>query len=265
MTLTGVVTAARSTSPAIAGYEFEAVQESGVVMAALPVVSAPRFQLVPAGSVGSRGAEAVELAAGAGLVLTEEQRMVLHAGLGVRADGSWSAFEVALIEPRQNGKSSALQARILLGLKLGEQIAYTTHRVDSAQETFRGLVALVEASPELAPLLEQGVVRERERGDRAGERWPGGVRHPLEQDRPRLLPRRVDRGRVPHLARRRTRALMPATSARARPPQVWYAGTAVDETVNEHGLVLARLRERGIAGEAIEPRLLRVVRLPARR
>ena len=73
------------------------------MMAALPVVSAPRFQSVPAGSVGSRGAEAVEVARGAGLELSEEQRMVLHAGLGVRVDGSWSAFEVALIEPRQRG------------------------------------------------------------------------------------------------------------------------------------------------------------------
>jgi hypothetical protein len=43
---------------------------------------------------------------------------------------------------------------------------------------------------------------------------------------------------------------MPSTSARARPPQVWCAGTSVDEEVHEHGLVLARLRERGIAGEA---------------
>ena len=97
----------------------------------------------------------MELARGAGLVLSEEQMVVLHAGLGVRADGSWSAFEVVNVQPRQNGKSSTLQARILLGLKLGEQIAYTCHRVDSAQETFRGLVALVEESPELAPLLEK--------------------------------------------------------------------------------------------------------------
>src|SRR5206468_2166051 len=45
-------------------------------------------------------------------------------------------------------------------------------------------------------------------------------------------------------------ALIPSTSARERQPQVWYAGTAVDEMTNEHGVVLARLRERGIKGEA---------------
>jgi hypothetical protein len=32
---------------------------------------------------------------------------------------------------------------------------------------------------------------------------------------------------------------MPVTSARERPPQVWYAASAVDEQIHEHGLVLA--------------------------
>ena len=85
----------------------------------------------------------------------EEQQQVLHGGLGVRADGTWTAFEVVNVQPRQNGKSSTLLARIMLGLALGEQIAYTAHRVDSAQEVFRGLVSLVEASSEIAPLLQR--------------------------------------------------------------------------------------------------------------
>jgi hypothetical protein len=43
----------------------------------------------------------------------------------------------------------------MLALKDGEQVAYTCHRVDSSQEVFRSLVSLVEASPDLAPLLER--------------------------------------------------------------------------------------------------------------
>jgi hypothetical protein len=36
----------------------------------------------------------------------------------------------------------------------------------------------------------------------------------------------------------------------ARPnPQVWYTGSAVDQTVHEHGLVLARVRERALRAE----------------
>lgn len=42
-------------------------------------------------------------------------------------------------------------------------------------------------------------------------------------------------------------ALMPTLSARPN-PQLWYAGSAVDQVIHEHGLVWARIRERGIAG-----------------
>jgi phage terminase large subunit-like protein len=214
------------------------------------VVSPPRYQLVPAGAVSSRGTDAVELARNAGLALSEEQQMVLHGGLGVKADGSWSAFEVVNVQPRQNGKSSTLQARILLGLSLGEQIAYTAHRVDSAQEVFRGLVTLVEASPELSPLLRRVIYSNGKESIwlTNGARCVFGTRSS-----------RTGRGfsldlwvadEAHYLAQEAHNALMPATSARERPPQVWYAASAVDEQIHEHGLVLARLRERGIAGES---------------
>ena len=143
-----------------------------------------------------------------------------------------------------------MQARILLGLKLGEQIAYTCHRVDSAQETFRGLVALVEASPELAPLLEKVSYANGKEAIVLGNggRAVFGTRSSRTGRGFSLDLWIADECHI--LALEAHSALMPATSARARPPQVWYAGTAVDETVNEHGLVLARLRERGIAGDA---------------
>jgi phage terminase large subunit-like protein len=214
------------------------------------MVTPPRLHVSPAGAVSSRGDEAVELARGAGLVLSEEQRLVLHGGLGVRGDGTWAAFEVVNVQPRQNGKSSTLQARILLGLSLGEQVAYTCHRVDSAQEVFRGLVALVEASPELAPLVEKvSYANGKEAvwlsngarcvfGTRSSRTGRGFSLDTLIADEAHIF------GEHAH------DALVPATSARERAPQVWYAGTAVDETVNEHGVVLSRLRERAIGGEA---------------
>lgn len=119
------------------------------------MVSPPRFQVVPSGAVASRGSEAVELARNAGLDLSEEQQLVLHGGLGVRADKSWTALEVANVQPRQNGKSSTLQARIILALGDGEQVAYTCHRV----ELVAGGVPLARLArgglPELAPLLKR--------------------------------------------------------------------------------------------------------------
>jgi phage terminase large subunit-like protein len=143
-----------------------------------------------------------------------------------------------------------LQARILLGLKRGEAIAYTSHRVDSAQESFRGLVALVEESPVLAPLLEKVSYANGKEAIALGNggRAVFGTRSSRTGRGFSLDLWIADEAHI--LALEAHSALMPATSARARPPQVWYAGTAVDETTNEHGLVLARLRERGIAGDA---------------
>jgi phage terminase large subunit-like protein len=213
------------------------------------VVSEPRFQVVPAGSVSSRGGRAVELARSAGLELDEAQQQILHGGLGVRADGSWSAFEVAIVEPRQNGKSSTLQARMMLGLELGEQIAYTCHRIDASQEVFRGLVALVEESPELGPLLQRVIYSNGKESIwlENGARCVFGTRSSRTGRGFSLDLWIADEAHI--LAVDSHTALMPATSARGHPPQVWYAGTAVDERTNEHGLVLARLRERAIAGE----------------
>jgi len=210
----------------------------------------PRITLVPAGAVSSRGEEAAALAHNAGLELDEAQRQVLHGGLGVRADGTWSAFEVVTVQPRQHGKSATLQARILLGLALGEEIAYTSHRVDSAQEVFRGLVTLAEASSEIAPLLDRVSYSS---GKEAiwltnGGRCVFGTRSS-----------RTGRGfsldlivldEAHYLSEHAHTALMPAASARKRPPQVWYAASSVDEQVHEHGLVLARLHEPGVTGEA---------------
>jgi hypothetical protein len=214
------------------------------------VVSPARFEVVPAGAASSRGSEAVELAGNAGLVLSDEQQMVLHGGLGVRADGSWTALEVANVQPRQNGKSSTLQARILLALKDGQQVAYTCHRVDSSQEVFRALVTLVEASPELAPLLQR-VIHSNDKESiwlENGARVVFGTRSS-----------RTGRGfsldllvldQAHYLSLEAHTALMPTMSARERPPQVWYAASSVDEEVHEHGLVLARLRARALSGDA---------------
>ena len=46
-------------------------------------------------------------------------------------------------------------------------------------------------------------------------------------------------------------ALMPSMSAKyvTENPQAWYTGSAVDQEVHEHGVVLARVRERGIKGD----------------
>jgi hypothetical protein len=87
---------------------------------------------------GTLGPWAVELAAEAGLELDDWQAWHLQESLGVRADGRWSAFEVGLSVPRQNGKGGIVEARALAGLFLFEErlLTYTAHEFKTAQEHF---------------------------------------------------------------------------------------------------------------------------------
>jgi len=216
---------------------------SGVVGRQTPrVCSVPPY-------VSSAGREAVELAALAGLDLDEWQAFVLERALGERADGRWAAFEVGVLVPRQNGKGGILEARELAGLYLlGERLLiHSAHQFDTSLEAFRRLLGLIESSPDLERRVrrvsrshgEEGIelrggqrIRFRTRTKGGGRGFSGDC---LILDEAMILPETAHGALLPTLA--------------ARPnSQVWYTGSAVDRWVHEHGVVLARVRQRGLAG-----------------
>lgn len=94
----------------------------------------------------------MELAASAGLVLEPHQVHVLEGALGERPDGRWAAFEVGVVEPRQNGKGGIITARELAGLYLfGEELqTHTAHRFDTCLEGFRRIRDYIEGTPDLS-------------------------------------------------------------------------------------------------------------------
>ena len=110
----------------------------------------PRIEVAPP-RVSSAGAEAVELAASAGLDLDPWQQHVLEVGCGEAADGRWAALEVGVCVPRQNGKGSIIEARELAGLLLfGERlILHSAHEFKTAIEAFRRVRQLIDASDDL--------------------------------------------------------------------------------------------------------------------
>lgn len=116
----------------------------------------PRLLGVPP-RVTSAGREAIDLAASAGLHLDPWQAFALDQALGERADGKWSAFEVGLVVPRQNGKGSVLEARELAGLFLfGERlIIHSAHEFKTAKEAFYRMRPLIENTPDLAKRVKQ--------------------------------------------------------------------------------------------------------------
>lgn len=209
----------------------------------------PRVMLVPDG-VSSAGSEAVDLARMAGLDLDPWQALVLEHSLAEKPDGKWAAFEVGVNVPRQNGKGSILEARELAGLFLLDErlIIHSAHQFDTSLEAFRRLLFLIEDTPELSRRVkrvsrahgEEGIeltsgqrVRFRTRTKGGGRGFSGDC---LILDEAMIIPESAHG------------ALLPTLSARPN-PQVWYAGSAVDQQVHVDGLVWARVRERGIAGD----------------
>jgi hypothetical protein len=185
----------------------------------------------------------------AGMTLDPWEELVLAESLRERPAGKWAAFEVGLVVARQNGKGEVLLARQLVGLfLLGERfITHSAHQFDTSLEAFRRLLAVFEANDDLSKRIkrvsrshgEEGVelltgqrIRFRTRTKGGGRGFTGDCL---------ILDEAMDLPVTAH------GALLPTLSARPN-PQVWYAGSAVDQNVHEHGLVLARIRERGVKG-----------------
>jgi hypothetical protein len=209
----------------------------------------PRICHVPA-SVSSAGAEAVELAALAGLELDPWEEFVLTSSLGERKDGKWAAFQVGLCVPRQNGKSLVLAARELAGLfLLGErEIMHTAHLFKTSLNQFKYLLYLIESTPEFDRKVakvsrshgEEGITLRNGQAIGFATRTAGGGRG--------LTGDLVVLDEAFEISEATAEALFPTMAARSvkGSPQVWFAGSAVDEEIHQHGAVFSRVRHRGM-------------------
>jgi hypothetical protein len=210
----------------------------------------PRIVHRPNPRLTSRGPEMVEFARSYGLELDEWQQRVLIDGCRVRR-GKWASFEVGLCVGRQNGKNEVLVARELYALyeeRVG-LIIHSAHLYDTSIEHFQRLFSYVDNSDELSrklkrrPTWTHGMegfqlttgerMRFRTRSRGGGRGFSGDL---LVFDEVMFLPRFAHG------------ALVPIVSARPN-PQMWYAGSAVDQEVHEHGLVFAGMRERALEGK----------------
>ncbi len=206
--------------------------------------------------VSSAGDEAIELAQEAGLYLDPWQQAVLRDSLGERSDGTWASFEVGLVVPRQNGKGSILEARELAGLFIFDEqlIVHSAHEQKTASNHFRRMEARIKSTPSMRRKVAKIL---HGKGDQAIElksgqmiffqtRTGGGGRgltaDCIVLDEAMILPESV------------ISALTPTLSARSMESrtgvQIWYTGSAVDKLATEHGVVLSRVRQRGIKGSS---------------
>lgn len=214
-------------------------------------VAAPSVRSVPE-YVSSRGSEAIEVAETVGLVLDEAQRGVLIDACGCREDDRWAAFEVAVDEPRQNGKGAIIEARELAGIfAWGERlILHSAHEFQTATEAMLRMEDLLAADPSISAQVKsvsrshgsEGFIFKTGQRLRYRTRTKGGGRGFTGDT---LI---LDEAMI--LADQFIAALLPTLSGRSVEgrPQVWYTGSAVDQYVHEHGLVFARLRARALRG-----------------
>lgn len=212
----------------------------------------PRIRSVPRYR-RTRGEEALEVAELAGLVLDDWQKDTLVDACGIRKDGRWTATEVGLNIARQNGKTVLLAARELASIFAfgSELVIHSAHEFATATEAFLKMQDYLDSSDELRREVrtinrshghEGFVFQSGQRllyKTRTGSSARGFSCDLLILDEAMIL-KEAFMG-----------ALEYTLSGRSMQgnPQMWYAGSAVDQAVHEHGVVFARVRERGIAGD----------------
>lgn len=199
------------------------------------------------------GDDAVDLAAACGLDLFPWQQVALRNALGERHDGRWSAFEVSLIVPRQNGKNVVIIARQIAGLFLfdEEQIIHTAHKFKTAKNAYRDLKKIIEKVPDLMAQVKSMpdgsdntavILNDGRRIDflaRAGGGGRGFSGDTVFFDEAFALDQTL------------VSDLLPTLSARPS-PQIWYTSS----TGFEYSTVLRETRRRALDGEDKERRHL---------
>jgi len=203
-------------------------------------VQEPRFSWSPP-SLKNSYSEVVDLCELAGMPLDPWQQTALQVMLGENAAGKWSAFEVAVVVARQNGKGAILEARELGGLFLfGERlIIHSAHEFSTAAEAFLRMKNLIDGTSWLSKRVKrisnahgaEGIelmsgqrLSYRTRTSGGGRGFSGDV---------------VVLDEAQKLNARQLAALMPTLSARPN-PQLIYMGT-----VDAEATILRRLVDRG--------------------
>lgn len=205
-------------------------------------------------AVTSAAVEAIEFCESVGLTLDPWQQLVLQHTLGEQADHRWSAFEVGLCVPRQNGKSALAEARILAGLFVfGEEtLVYSAHLFDTAMEVMRRLEEWLHNSGESFKTSRSNGKEgfELSTGQRVKfkTRTKGGGRglsgDCVILDEAMILDATAIGALLPTLA---------AKSTNVPGPQLWYMGSAVDQEIHDKGYVFSSVRKR--AQGCTSPRL----------
>src|SRR4051812_5822552 len=216
-------------------------------------VSVPRYAWSPP-NTRSLGPECVAFWKAAGGVLFGWQERVIHQMLGLDDEDMWATVDDGLDVARQNGKGVVLQAiELFAAFELGYPVVmHTAHEFATCQEHMYRLMAFIQDSDHLDNRVKGKGGYKTANGQesinlRSGARilfkarTKGGGRgysgDLLVWDEAMYLPTSVIAAQMPMLR----------ASKAQHGRKIIYAGSAVDQEDDPHGVPFARVRERGIA------------------
>ena len=208
-------------------------------------VTAPRIHS-PLNDLPSRGFELIDFAdqiIDGGFM--PWQKWLAEHSLKLKPDGRYHHPISVASCARQNGKSTYMSARILMGLFHWQESLQvsTAHRLVTSLEQFRGIVQIIESNDDLAKRVKR-------------IRWQHGAEEIETLDGSRFVikaggsaarglskPESVHMDEIRELHDMETFASLRYTLMAAKNPQISCFSTAGDS----HSIVLNQLRERGLA------------------
>jgi hypothetical protein len=196
----------------------------------------------------TRGQELIDFSNSIGMPLLPWQEWLALEAHRVKPDGRWLNPLVFAMCARQNGKTTIMKARILMGLfewdnKL--QIG-TAHRLTTSLETFRDLVNIIESNQGLASQVKR--IRWAHGSEEIeclnGNRYM--VKAGASAARGIAAPSTVHIDETRELKDETTWASLRYTMMASENPQLWTYSNQGDQ----HSVILNQLRERGLAAAA---------------
>ena len=207
----------------------------------------PRVHKAPAYRT-TGGHDAIELYESSGQTLDPWQKLVLIDGCGELPGGKWSAFEVATVVPRQNGKGTIIEAREIAGLYIfgSELLIHSAHEFKTAAEGFRRVKFVIDNTDDLRRKVKKITEAHGEEGIEL-----------LNGRRLRFMARTRGSGRgfsgddlfldeSYELSSASVAAMLPTLSARPN-PQIWYFSSAPLKDSDQLRKIMARGRSEEAA------------------
>ncbi|MGH7744048.1 MAG: hypothetical protein ACREQ5_04410 [Candidatus Dormibacteria bacterium] len=115
----------------------------------------PRISNVPS-YASTVSAEAIELAAMVKTPMDPWQQLVLHGALGQDVYGRWTAPEVGLVVPRQQGKTVVVLIAMLSAVYLHKfAVVYTAHLMATSRKIRVAVQNMIESNPDLDREVKQ--------------------------------------------------------------------------------------------------------------